>query len=161
MPTVWAGSVSLAATQEVAFALFSCGYLDVSVLHVRPACLCIQHAVIRVSRDQRLFDSFPRLFAAFHALHRLLAPRHPPHALVYLAKMIKCQFTFTITDIRGLPPISALGYVYRCHLDFVRLSKISHSPTLPRQAGFVRRGSVTVFFFTVNPARTKIAFCSD
>jgi hypothetical protein len=33
--------------------------------------------------------------------------------------MIKCQFTVTITDTEGLPSISALGYVYRCHLDFV------------------------------------------
>jgi hypothetical protein len=43
---------------------------------------------IRVPRDQRLFDSFPGLFAAFHALHRLLAPRHPPHALSNLTTMI-------------------------------------------------------------------------
>jgi hypothetical protein len=35
-----------------------------------------------------LFDSFPGLFAAFHALHRLLAPRHPPHALSNLTTMI-------------------------------------------------------------------------
>lgn len=125
-PTVWAISVSLAATKEVAFAFSSCGYLDVSVPHVRSACLCIQHAVIRESRDQRSFDSFPRLFAAFHALHRLLAPRHPPHALVYLAKMIKCQFTLRYTETKALASVSALGYVYRCHLDFVRLSKIVH-----------------------------------
>ncbi len=26
-------------------------------------------------------DGSPRLFAAYHALHRLLAPRHPPYAL--------------------------------------------------------------------------------
>ena len=36
---------------------------------------------IRVSRDHRLFVSFPRLFADFHARHRLLTPRHPPCAL--------------------------------------------------------------------------------
>lgn len=35
----------------------------------------------REPRDQRLFDSYPRLFAAFHAHYRLLAPRHPPYAL--------------------------------------------------------------------------------
>lgn len=44
--------------------------------------------VIRESRDQRLFDGFPGLFAAFHALHRLLAPRHPPYALVSLTTWI-------------------------------------------------------------------------
>jgi hypothetical protein len=35
-----------------------------------------------------LFDSFPRHFAAFHALHRHLAPRHPPYALSSLTTMI-------------------------------------------------------------------------
>ena len=35
-----------------------------------------------------MFDSFPGLFAAFHALHRLLTPRHPPHALCRLTKLI-------------------------------------------------------------------------
>ena len=29
----------------------------------------------------KLDDSSPKLIAAIHALHRLLAPRHPPHAL--------------------------------------------------------------------------------
>ena len=43
--------------------------------------LWIHRMHIRVSWDQRLFGSFPRLFAAFRALHRLSAPRHPPHAL--------------------------------------------------------------------------------
>jgi len=42
----------------------------------------------RVSRDQYSFDSFPELIAVFHALHRLLAPRHPPHALSSLAALI-------------------------------------------------------------------------
>jgi hypothetical protein len=42
---------------------------------------------IQGSRDQRLFDSFPELIAVFHALHRLLAPRHPPHALSSLAAL--------------------------------------------------------------------------
>ena len=43
--------------------------------------LCIQTRLIRESSDQRLFDGYPRLIAAFHALHRLLAPRHPPYTL--------------------------------------------------------------------------------
>lgn len=50
--------------------------------------LWIQHMIIRESRDQCLFDSYPRLFAAFHALHRLLSPRHPPHTLIRLATMM-------------------------------------------------------------------------
>ena len=50
--------------------------------------LWIGCTIIRESRDQRLFDGFPGLFAAFHALHRLLTPRHPPHALSSLTTMI-------------------------------------------------------------------------
>jgi hypothetical protein len=39
---------------------------------------------IRKSRDHRLVSTFPGLIAAAHVLHRLLAPRHPPYALVLL-----------------------------------------------------------------------------
>ena len=39
---------------------------------------------IRESADHRLFSASPRLFAAVHALHRLLVPRHPPCALPIL-----------------------------------------------------------------------------
>ena len=42
----------------------------------------------RVSRDQSSFDSSPGLIAVFRALRRLLAPRHPPHALSSLAALI-------------------------------------------------------------------------
>jgi hypothetical protein len=36
---------------------------------------------IRKSTDQSLVGGSPWLFAATHVLHRLLEPRHPPHAL--------------------------------------------------------------------------------
>jgi hypothetical protein len=49
--------------------------------------LWIQFKVIRESRDQHAFDHSPELIAVFHALHRLLAPRHPPHALSSLAAL--------------------------------------------------------------------------
>src|SRR5438270_10801474 len=39
---------------------------------------------IRESTGQRLFSALPWLFAAVHALHRLLVPRHPPCALTIL-----------------------------------------------------------------------------
>ena len=48
----------------------------------------IQHAIIQGPWDQRSFDNSPKLFAAYHALHRLLSPRHPPHALCNLTTMI-------------------------------------------------------------------------
>ena len=50
--------------------------------------LWIHTRLIRESRDQLAFDQSPELIAVFHALHRLLAPRHPPHALSSLAALI-------------------------------------------------------------------------
>ena len=60
--------------------------------------LCIQMGVpqlfaavgfpIRKSPDQRLVGNSPKLFAATHVLHRLSAPRHPPHALSSLLTSI-------------------------------------------------------------------------
>ena len=51
--------------------------------------LWIQCESIRESRDQRSFVNFPGLFADFHALHRLLMPRHPPCALSSLTTNIQ------------------------------------------------------------------------
>src|SRR6186997_937194 len=52
------------------------------------SCYWIHMMLIRVSRDQFAFDQSPGLIAVFHALHRLLARRHPPHALSSLAALI-------------------------------------------------------------------------
>src|SRR5438045_2088095 len=43
--------------------------------------------MIREFRDQRPFNGSPGLIAVFRALRRLLAPRHPPHALSSLAAL--------------------------------------------------------------------------
>jgi hypothetical protein len=43
--------------------------------------------MIRAPRPQRPFDGSAGIIAVFHALHRLLAPRHPPHALSSLAAL--------------------------------------------------------------------------
>ncbi len=51
--------------------------------------LWIQRALIRVSQDQHSFVNSPGLFADFHALHRLLTPRHPPYALSSLTTIIQ------------------------------------------------------------------------
>ena len=50
--------------------------------------LWIQRGPIREPRPQSSFDSSAGLIAVFHALRRLLAPRHPPHALSSLAALI-------------------------------------------------------------------------
>ena len=88
---VWAVPVSLAATQGIAFAFSSSGYLDVSVPRV---CLLISyefrygycsitssgfpHSEISGSK---LAYSSPKHIGVRPVLHRLLVPRHPPCAL--------------------------------------------------------------------------------
>ena len=51
------------------------------------SCYWIHMRLIQGSRDQFAFDQSPGLIAVFHALHRLLAPRHPPHALSSLTAL--------------------------------------------------------------------------
>jgi hypothetical protein len=45
---------------------------------------------IRKSPDRRLVSTSPGLIAAAHVLHQLLAPRHPPCALVLLIRKNTC-----------------------------------------------------------------------
>ena len=87
---VWALSISLAATLEITVVFSSSGYLDVSVHRVPLHTLWIgvwipgvypggfPHSDTCGSMD---ICSSPQLFAAYHVLHRLLVPRHPPCAL--------------------------------------------------------------------------------
>ena len=92
--TVWALSISLAATLEIdKFSFSSSPYLDVSVQAVPLHTLWIgvwmtevfsagfPHSDISGSMD---ICSSPKLFAAYHVFHRLLVPRHPPCALTTL-----------------------------------------------------------------------------
>src|SRR4051794_27346987 len=55
---------------------------------------------IRRSRDQRLVSTSPGLFAAAHVLLRLLAPRHPPCALVLLIKKNTCVASYGVFKVR-------------------------------------------------------------
>src|ERR671937_854304 len=66
---------------------------------------------IRTSRDQRLVSTSSGLFAAAHVLHRLLAPRHPPCALILLirknTRVATMEFSrCTRADARGAGPTS-------------------------------------------------------
>ena len=91
--SVWALPLSLAATKEIDVSFSSSGYLDVSVPRVPSVKLCIGLTVLKVllsgfphsdihgSKD---ICSSPWLFAAYHVLHRLSVPRHPPCALYSL-----------------------------------------------------------------------------
>ena len=97
--TVWALSISLAATLEIdKFSFSSSGYLDVSVPRVPHVQLCIHctltevssagfpHSDISGSLDM---CSSPKLFAAYHVFHRLLVPRHPPYALSSITNLLR------------------------------------------------------------------------
>ena len=54
------------------------------------ACTVLPGFPIRTSRDQSLFDGSPGLIAAYHVLHRLITPRHPPCTLRGLATSAVC-----------------------------------------------------------------------
>ena len=96
---VWANPVSLAATQGIAFAFSSSGYLDVSVPRV-----CLQYPMYSGKdtvplRDSgfphseisgsKLTYSSPKHIGVSPVLHRLLVPRHPPCALSNLTMLFK------------------------------------------------------------------------
>ena len=84
---VWAVPRSLATTEGITFVFFSTGYLDVSVRRVSFP----YNGMPRLQRGglphsdipgSKVICTSPRLFAAYHVLHRLWEPRHPPYALV-------------------------------------------------------------------------------
>ncbi len=52
-------------------------------------CVVTPGCPIRKSLDQRKFDSSPGLIAAYHVLHRLSIPRHPPYTLSSLITLMK------------------------------------------------------------------------
>lgn len=56
---------------------------------------------IQGPRDQRSFDSSSGIIAVFHALLRLLAPRHPPHALSSLAAPIASSARLRLPRLRS------------------------------------------------------------
>ena len=104
---VWAPTLSLATTHAITIVFFSSAYLDVSVQRVRPPigvihlqCIGLPHSDICGSN--RMCQS-PQLFAAYHVLHRLWEPRHPPYALILLIVLVfyallhkTCSFYFVI-----------------------------------------------------------------
>jgi hypothetical protein len=49
---------------------------------------------IRISPDQSLIDSSPKLLAVFHFLRRLLMPRHPPNALFNYLQIYRSYLSF-------------------------------------------------------------------
>ena len=90
LPSVWPLPRSLATTSGISVDVFSSPYLDVSVQAVPLIHLCIQCMIpcggfphSDISGSKFICNS-PKLFAAYHVLHRLLMPRHSPCALISL-----------------------------------------------------------------------------
>ncbi len=88
--SVWAFPISLAATIGISVIYFPSGTEMVHFPELAHTGLCIQPAVTGVHPagfphsdipGSKPACGSPRLFAACHVLHRLLAPRHPPYAL--------------------------------------------------------------------------------
>src|SRR5687767_6195430 len=85
--------------------------------------LWIQCMLIRELRDQRLFNSYPRLFAVFHARHRLLTPRHPP-----------CALSSLTTNIQSSPPAPgnlAIASNQPQNLNLVKLHRSMAADNMP------------------------------
>ncbi len=89
--SVWTVPFPLAATGGIEFSFFSSGYLDVSVPRVslsKPMCSVRRSSGINLSgfphseiSGSKAVCASPKLIAAYHVLHRLSVPRHPPYAL--------------------------------------------------------------------------------
>src|SRR5215204_798246 len=83
---------------------------------------------IRKSPGQRLVSTSPGLIAAAHVLHRLLAPRHPPCALVLLIRREPVFHRYGVFKVRAgrRPPnetavggLSKLNSVLRAEVDVI------------------------------------------
>ena len=103
---VWALSFSLAATHKIDVSFSSSGYLDVSVHRVPFHTLWIGVWILEVCSSRFPHSdisgsldicSSPKLFAAYHVLHRLLVPRHPPCALLRITNRFAIRFNRSST----------------------------------------------------------------
>ena len=107
---VWAFPISLAATFGISVIYFPAGTEMVHFPELAHTSLCIQPAVAGVHPagfphseipGSKPACGSPRLIAACHVLHRLLAPRHPPYALSSL--IIKPnQYVVLVSDLNRL-----------------------------------------------------------
>ena len=107
---VWALPISLAATFGISVIYFPSGTEMVHFPELAHTGLCIQPAVTGVHPagfphsdipGSKPACGSPRLIAACHVLHRLLAPRHPPYALssliIKLTQSVFFELSLTAT----------------------------------------------------------------
>ena len=118
--SVWALTISLAATLVVDVSFSSSGYLDVSVHRVPHHSLWIglwltggfpagfPHSDICGSM---CICHSPQLFAAYHVFHRLLVPRHSPCALFAFFLSIYLDFSIRLVNLSILFSIQFSRYI--------------------------------------------------
>ena len=86
-PPVWALPLSLATTRGIIIIFSSCGYLDVSVPHVRSALCAVTESLppgfpIRTSAGRRVFAPYRRFSQLVTSFFASESHRHPPCALI-------------------------------------------------------------------------------
>ena len=138
---VWAVPISLAATFGISVIYFPSGTEMVHFPELAHTRLCIQRAVTRVHLvgfphsdipGSKPACGSPRLFAACHVLHRLLAPRHPPYALssliIKLTQYVVCCGAPICLRISSLAAVAKLQLsstrtpcFFQVHYSVVRL----------------------------------------
>jgi hypothetical protein len=119
--SVWAFPISLAATFGISVIYFPSGTEMVHFPELAHTGLCIQPAVTGVHPvgfphsdipGSKPACGSPRLFAACHVLHRLLAPRHPPYALssliIKLTQYVVCCGASICLRISSLAAVAKL-----------------------------------------------------
>ena len=83
----------------------------------------LSHSEIDGSRD---ICSYPSLFAAYHVLHRLCEPRHPPCALYYFLAarcLLQCHHNMKPAVTEDVSLLSF--FIYSLVLSCANMSKIS------------------------------------
>ena len=110
--SVWALTISLAATLVIDVSFSSSGYLDVSVHRVPHHSLWIGLWLTGVCPagfphsdicGSMCICHSPQLFAAYHVFLRLLVPRHPPCALIAFLNifgLMSCSYIRFFANIR-------------------------------------------------------------
>ena len=122
--SVWASSISLAATLEIDVSFFSSSYLDVSVQRVGPSYDVsgllpdgLSHSEISGSN---LVCKSPELFAAYHVFLRLQEPRHSPYALIYFLTTSHTAYSRVRTLSHLLKYVNERCEFLRCEQHSVR-----------------------------------------
>ena len=129
-PAVWASPLSLATTRGITFVLFSYGYLDVSVPHVRSTyhrrqCHVFNMAgcPIRISADLRSFAptrGFSQLITSFFASKSLGIPRAPfvTFLTIFTASRIATQH---LCSCYTFYPNMSMNFYHASHAQPIRL----------------------------------------